>query len=77
MVLGMGVVFVFLILIYFAITCLSSILAPVTAKELADSVQRRPKAPAAARPTDTRNLEGDTKLIAVITGAIAAYRANR
>lgn len=72
--LGMGTVFVVLILISLIISCFSFIprLQEKFAKKPAEPAQTKAPAPVAAAPVAAENLTDDLELVAVISAAIAA-----
>jgi oxaloacetate decarboxylase gamma subunit len=67
MLLGMGIVFGFLILLVFGLKAMSWVAGHFDSGEAAAAV-----VPALAQPAD-----GDNRLIAVISAAVARYRADR
>jgi oxaloacetate decarboxylase gamma subunit len=70
-ILGMGVVFCFLILLLALICLCSKLLAPFTEKELSLAMAKKP-----ARPRKKHSASGDNlKLTAIISAAVAAHRA--
>jgi oxaloacetate decarboxylase gamma subunit len=70
-ILGMGVVFCFLILLMLLIYISSKLLAPFTEKELTLAMVKKP-----ARPGKKSSSSGDNlKLTAIISAAVAAHRA--
>ncbi len=74
MLLGMGVVFTFLILLYYAVSALGIILQPYTQKELALLVAARQKE-RLPKPASGKQMDADNgNLIAVISAAVAAHR---
>jgi oxaloacetate decarboxylase gamma subunit len=70
-ILGMGVVFCFLILLLLLICLSSKLLAPFTEKELSLAMAKK-----SARPGKKSSSSGDNlKLTAIISAAVAAHRA--
>ncbi len=70
-ILGMGVVFCFLILLMLLIHISSKLLAPFTEKEQSQAVVKKN-----ARPGKKASSSGDNlKLTAIISAAVAAHRA--
>jgi oxaloacetate decarboxylase gamma subunit len=69
MVFGMGMVYVFLIIMIFCMKLMSKIIAPIAAKQKAaeDATKAAAKKPAAASADDT----------ALVAAAVAAVAANR
>jgi len=70
-ILGMGVVFCFLVVLLFLIYLSSKLLAPFTEKEMALAMAKKP-----ARSGKKPSSSGDNlKLTAIISAAVAAHRA--
>jgi sodium pump decarboxylase gamma subunit len=70
-ILGMGVVFCFLVLLLLLILLFSKLLAPFTAKEISLATAKKP-----VRPRKNPASSGDNlKLTAIISAAVAAHRA--
>jgi len=68
--LGMGVVFSFLVLLFVLIVVFARLLAPFTKKELSQASARKP-----ARNKPRQAPDEHLKLTAVVSAAIAAHRA--
>ncbi len=70
-ILGMGVVFCFLVLLLLLIYLSTKLLAPFTAKEISLATAKK-----SARPRKKSTSSGDNvKLTAIISAAVAAHRA--
>ncbi|MFO7989964.1 MAG: OadG family transporter subunit [Thermodesulfobacteriota bacterium] len=70
-IMGMGVVFCFLVLLLFLIYLSSKLLAPFTEKEMSLAMAKKP-----ARSGKKPSSSGDNlKLTAIISAAVAAHRA--
>lgn len=75
---GMTVVFVFLAIVVFSTKVLGSLLANVTAAEYTDlEALRASEAQAELRRQGLTSDVDDVRVVAVISAAIAAYRAKR
>lgn len=68
--LGMGVVFCFLVLLMLLIYLLSKLLAPFTEKEISLATAKKP-----ARPGNKPSSGDKLKLTAIISAAVASHRA--
>jgi oxaloacetate decarboxylase (Na+ extruding) subunit gamma len=69
-ILGMGVVFSFLVVLLLLIFLASKLLAPFTEKEISLAAAKKPARPRKKPPSSGDNL----KLTAVISAAVAAHR---
>jgi oxaloacetate decarboxylase gamma subunit len=72
-ILGMGVVFCFLVVLLFLIYLSSKLLAPFTEKEMTLAMAKKPARSGKKPPSSGDNL----KLTAIISAAVAAHRARK
>lgn len=77
MILGMVVVFTYLVLMIILINGFKKLLAPLTLKE--KEAQAAPPKPSSAKSSSAskKSEGGDASLIAAVTAAIQAYRKSR
>lgn len=72
MLLGMGIVLTFLILLIFALNGMSRLAAAIDARRITATIPAAPLGPVLSPAQET-----DEELIAVISAAVARYRATR